>query len=500
VSLTSLLRAEMAAAMAMALALGLVLLAARPRDRASTRNALVLLGLCALVELADTSIARFAGSRPAAIVADVASVLVGLVLIRLATIFLFRVALPAVRMQAPRITEDLVTAALYVGWGFVWLRMAGVDLGSLVTTSAVITAVLAFAMQDTLGNVLGGLFLQLDRSLRVGDWVRIEQATGRVVEIGWRHTAVQTRDRETVIVPNGWLVKNRFAVIGARGDPMPLWRRWVRVNVDLSASPGDVCRVLEEAVRNAQIPMVHAEPPPDAVLLEITPSYGAYAVRYWLENPAPDDPTDSLVRQHVVAALARHGMRLGAPYMEQLNLTDDQAHRDADRARERSRRLDALAHVELFAMLSAAEHESLVEHLVRAPFAAGDVMTRQGAVAHWLYLMVRGEADVWFEKDGERTHVHTLGPGSIFGEMGMMTGAPRGATVTARTDVDAYRLDKEGFAQVIKARPDLAREMSRVLADRVADLRAKSEAAAQLEHRDDHDDILERVRRFFGLG
>ena len=127
-SLTSLLRAEMAAAMAMALALGLVLLAARPQDRASTRNALVLLGLCALVELADTSIARLAGSRPAAIVADVASVLVGLVLIRLATIFLFRVALPAVRMQAPRITEDLVTAALYVGWGFVWLRMAGVDL------------------------------------------------------------------------------------------------------------------------------------------------------------------------------------------------------------------------------------------------------------------------------------------------------------------------------------------------------------------------------------
>src|SRR5690348_4828538 len=287
----------MAAAMAASLALGVLLLALRPKDRASTRNALILLGLCAVAELADSSIASLAGSRPAAVVADAASILVGLVLIRLTTIFFFRVVLVAVRLPALRITEDLVTAGLYVGWGLVWLRMAGVDLGSLVTTSAVITAVLAFAMQDTLGNVLGGLFLQLDRSLRVGDWVRIEQATGRVVEIGWRHTAVQTRDRETVIVPNGWLVKNRFTVIGARGDPMPLWRRWVRVNVDLSASPGDVCRVLEEAVRNAEIPLVHAEPAPDAVLLELTPTYGAYAIRYWLENPAPDDPTDSKVRQ-----------------------------------------------------------------------------------------------------------------------------------------------------------------------------------------------------------
>ena len=57
------------------------------------------------------------------------------------------------------------------------------ELSSLVTTSAVITAVLAFSMQETLGNVLGGMVLQLEHSIRVGDWVRIEQVSGRVVEI-----------------------------------------------------------------------------------------------------------------------------------------------------------------------------------------------------------------------------------------------------------------------------------------------------------------------------
>jgi len=252
-------------------------------------------------------------------------------------------------------------------------------------------------------------------------------------------------------------------------------------------------------VRNAEIPLVHTEPAPDAVLLELTPRYGAYAVRYWLENPASDDPTDSLVRQHVVAALARNGMRIGAPYTEQLNLDDDEAHRSAERSRERARRLEALRHVELFAMLSNEERESLVDHLVRAPFAAGDVMTRQGAVAHWLYLLVKGEADVWHEEGSLHTHVGNLGPGSVFGELGMMTGTPRGATVTAKSDVEAYRLDKEGFAQIIKARPDLASEMSRVLAARAAELRAKTEAAAHAPQEGEHDDILERVRRFFGL-
>ena len=251
-SVTSLLRAEMTVAMAAALVLGLALLALRPADRASTRNALILLGVCALVEIADGLITSMGARKAAAVAADAASVLIGVVLIRLALIFVFRVALPALRLHAARIAEDLATAALYVAWGLTWLRLSGVDLTSLVATSAVITAVLAFSMQETLGNVLGGVVLQLDRSIRVGDWMRVEQASGRVVEIGWRHTAIETRDRETVIVPNGWLMKNRFSVIGARGEASPKWRRAARVSrrttsskvpraTNVRTSPGESC-------------------------------------------------------------------------------------------------------------------------------------------------------------------------------------------------------------------------------------------------------------------
>jgi CRP-like cAMP-binding protein len=333
----------------------------------------------------------------------------------------------------------------------------------------------------------------------VGDWMRVEQASGRVAEIGWRHTAIETRDRETVIVPNGWLMKNRFTVIGARGDAALAWRRWVRINVEMGPSPGEVCSVLAEAVRNASIPAVCAEPAPDAVLLEITPRYGAYALRYWLADPARDDPTDSRVREHLLAALARHGMRIGATYTEQLNLQDDAAHREEERARERARRIEALGRVALFGALSAAERASLAEHLVYAPFVAGDVMTHQGAVAHWLYLVISGEADVWVEHEGQRARVGALGPGSVFGEMGMMTGEPRKATVTARTDVSCYRLDKEGFGAIIQGRPDIAEGISHVLADRATELDARREAATQAHGPVAHQDILVRVRRFFGL-
>jgi CRP-like cAMP-binding protein len=234
------------------------------------------------------------------------------------------------------------------------------------------------------------------------------------------------------------------------------------------------------------------------VLLEIGPRHGRYALRYWLTDPGPDDPTDSQVRAHMLAALRRHAMKLGAPYQEQFDIRDDDAHRAAEREADRARRISALERVELFGSLSEAERETLARHLVYAPFVAGDVMTRQGAVAHWLYLIIEGEADVWFESGSARERVTTLQGGSIFGEMGMMTGAARTATVTARTDVLCYRLDKAGFAEIIQARPDVAEAMSKVLAKRQAELQGHR-AAAPSAHAREHDDILARIRSFFGL-
>lgn len=169
---------------------------------------------------------------------------------------LFRLLLSALRISVVRIAEDLVSAGVLLVWGFVWLGLAGVDLASLVTTSAVITGVIAFSMQDTLGNILGGIVLQLDESMKVGDWVQIDEVRGRVTDVRWRFTAIETRNRETVFVPNSALVKNRFTVLGSRADSEVRWRRWVWFAIDLGAAPARVCSVLEHAVQDAEIPWV----------------------------------------------------------------------------------------------------------------------------------------------------------------------------------------------------------------------------------------------------
>jgi len=127
-------------------------------------------------------------------------------------------------------------------------------------------------------------------------------------------------------------------------------------------------------------------------------------------------------------------------------------------------------------------------------------MTRQGAVAHWLYLIIEGEAEVWRETASGRDAVSTLRPGSVFGEMGLMTGEPRRATVTARTDVTCYRLDKAGFETILKARPDVAEAISTVLSAREAELAKHLGPRTGASAHDQHAGaILARMRRFFGI-
>jgi small-conductance mechanosensitive channel/CRP-like cAMP-binding protein len=458
---------------------------------ASFRNALIVLAVAAAAQAAAEGAAR-----------DFALLALGLAAIRLAGLAVFRLALPAIGARPPRIAEDVAEVVGYVAWGLVRLRLAGLDLSGLVTTSAVITAVAAFAMQDTLGNVLGGLFLEFDRSISIGDWIRLDDLTGRVTEIRWRHTAIRTRNGELAIVPNSALMKSRFTVIGNPDKAEVRWRRWVWFEVGTEVPAGRVLAAAGQALAGAEVAGVAAEPAPSCVLMEVKGDDCRYALRYWLSDPQPDDATDSAVRVHLVAALRRSGIELAIPAYVIHQVKENESRRSAQREHEMQARVAALRAVDLFAGLDDAELRALAGHLVPAPFAAGDVMTRQGAVAHWLYLLVGGEAEVWFESpEAPRRRVAALGPGSVFGEMGMMTGEPRGATVTARTDVECYRLDKAGFEGILRSRPAIAEGISRVLASRLGGLRHAAEeaqaqaAAARLRP----ESLLARIRAFFGL-
>ena len=129
--------------------------------------------------------------------------------------FAFRAALG--KVAAPQILAEVLMALVLVVFAFWRMTAVGVNLAGIVTTSAVVTGVLAFSLQETLGNLWGGIQLQLDNTCRIGDWIRVDTVMGQVVDIRWRYIAVATNNGETVIIPNG-SSEGKVMVVSRRGD------------------------------------------------------------------------------------------------------------------------------------------------------------------------------------------------------------------------------------------------------------------------------------------
>ncbi len=442
------------------------------------------------------------GARNAA---EIAVIVVGVCLIQVVLLFLFRVACPKVGVHPPRILQDVVLVLSFIVFALAVLyEQHSVNPTNIFTTSALITAVVALSLQDTLGNILGGLALQLDQSVQVGDWVRLEGGTGRVVEIGWRQTSIETNDWETIVVPNSVLVKNRFLVLGRRtGKPLQL-RRWVPFYVDGHHSPELVIDAVQRSLRSMDIKRVAREPAPQCFLVDLAENPIKYSVSYWLTDLTGMNPTDSAIRVQTYLALKRAGIAIAVPARSIAVTKETKGGRKMRSEQELSQRVVALRTVDMFRDFDVEDLNAIAMGLQPAPYLAGDVLVRQGADARRLYIIVAGRADVLVATEhGDRAKVAELGPGDFFGEMGLMTGEPRTATVVATTPMSCYRLDKDAFRDLLVSKPEVAERISTTLAKRRGELDATkdhldAEALAMHTAANRHA-IRQKIWHFFGL-
>ncbi|MBK8256381.1 MAG: mechanosensitive ion channel [Polyangiaceae bacterium] len=449
------------------------------------------------------------GDSTAKTVAIVADWLGRFGIANVAVVLLFDVVLPRVRVEPPAIITDVVIFGAGVVTLFSALRTMGVEPANIAATSAVVTAVLAIGMQATLGNVIGGVALQLDNSIREGDWIQLENGRqGRVKEIRWRHTLIETRDFDVIVVPNATLLAGMFTILGMRDGKAAPHRMWVHFNVDFRYSPADVVGSVEASLRAAPIEGVAEDPPPNCICYDFAraenDSVARYSVRYFLTDLARDDPTSSLVRTRIFAALKRAGIPLAVPAAMRFIEEDDLERRERKKQAELEKRIDALSKVEILRPLTSNELVMIAEGLSYAPFAAGETITRQGAIAHFLYIVTRGAVEVRVRgAEGVETAVAKIEAPGFFGEMGLMTGEPRLATVVALSPVDCYRLDKGGFQKIVSQRPEVAADISAVLALRKVELQMAREncdaAAKEGRVAAARGELLGAIRKFFAL-
>jgi small-conductance mechanosensitive channel/CRP-like cAMP-binding protein len=477
-----------------------------PRQRLHIRSALLMF-MIALFLMIFSSVPAALGLLETTRALHAGGLLfVGFAFVKLGSIVLFDLILRFTPLCPAQVVRDLLVAGGYVGVGIWLLSRNGVTLSSIVATSAVMTGVIVFSLQDSLSNILGGLVLQIDKCFSVGDWVKIDQTAGRISEITWRHVAIETRNWDTVIIPNSTLMKSQVTVTGQRSGQPIQQRRWIYFNVDFRVPPTEVIRVVTDALVTAPVEACASEPAPNCLLMEFKESYCTYAARYWLTDLAKDDPTDSQVRSRIYFALTRAGIALSVPAMTNFIETRDQEHKKLHFENEVSRRLTTLdlEQVELFREMTNEERRKLAERLSFAPFMKGELLTRQGAEAHWLYLLTKGSAEVFISTDtGMEKSVAILHAGDFFGEMSLLTGEPRTASLRALEDSECYRLDRQAFDDILHGRPEIAHYLSELLARRKVEIEAirndlDAEARAKMiQHQ--QKSIFDSIHKLFGL-
>ena len=402
------------------------------------------------------------------------------------------------RFVVPHILVDVLFILGLLAYALYRLTAVGVNLAGVVTTSAIVTGALAFSAGQTLANLWAGLSLQLENTLRIGDWVRIEDKMGQVVSIRWRSMAIATPANETIVVPNSMLMKDRVIVLGRSGEARVPLRRMIEFRLDYDHAPAKVVKVVTEALVRSELPNKARDPEPLCLCRDFREDGIVYGAIYFCPDLLTANRTDSAVRLLVYAALQRAGMPI--PYPRQVVELVRPSHDEAQRG-EHEMRVQVLGAIGLFDVLHGTEREAFAHTMRRLPFAADDVVFRKGQPADSLYVLASGTVKIVDEdEEGERTTLAELHAPAYFGEMGLLTGQPRGATVVAADDVLCYRLDKAGVDDVMKARPGIADALAQVLAQRQAENDAKLRAAGALARQGGAaHELVRRIRSFFGL-
>ncbi len=398
-------------------------------------------------------------------------------------------------MHIPQLLRLLLVIAGLAASALVFLRtVMGINVVALVAIPTAATAVIGFALQDTLKRFFAGLML--GKLVRVGDWVCVAGKEGRVVKVDLGHVTILTRDDDQVTIPNNVVVQQDILNYS---KPTTKHARTALVEAGYDAPPTWIQAVLVEAAK--AVPGVLSDPTPEAFVAAFKDSAVQYRLRFWIKDYARMQDVEGQVLAYVWYAFQRHGIEI--PYPQRTLHMTAAPDETSVQASKRERILDALRRIEFLSVLSPDNLETVARESTIQAYLPGEVVVRQGDVGREFFFILEGDAEVCRGEGEAATTVAALNPVQLFGEMALLTGEPRSATIVAKTRLEVLVISKDVLARPIMDNPVLAERIGGILAERKAEMALQQERSA---HRGEpgHDlaeqskTLGSRIRKFFG--
>lgn len=365
-----------------------------------------------------------------------------------------------------------------------------INLGALLTTSAIFGVILGLALQDTLGNFFAGISLHADRPFQVGDVIAVgpQKHTGVVESVSWRAIKIRTFQNHVVLISNSSAAKEAIEVCPRDN----LNARLVYFSTLYSDSPAKTIHVVREAVREAE--NVSEKVTPIVRIRNLGESGVEYEVKYWLDDYARYNDTDALVRQRIWYAFRRADLKFNFP-TRTVEIERKTKHPSLES--DQGALVERLSAVDIFAPLSVEEMATLAQASVRHVFAPGETVIRAGDEGASMFVLHNGRVRVQVTENGQARAVAILSEGDFFGEMALFTGEPRTANVVAVEETEVLEIGHEAMKRLFDTNPDLVDSLSHIISERRQGLANRGEERAS--EADESDGILASIKRFFRL-
>lgn len=412
----------------------------------------------------------------------------------------------------PKIVRHLLTALIYL------LAFFGIvafvfeqKLTSLLATSGMIAMIVGMAIQINIANIFSGIAINLERPFRIGDWVKVGSfKEGRVVDINWRTTRIQSRDDTIVSIPNSQASESSIENFSF---PSSGYWKYFTIHVDPSHPPERVKKILLDAALAAD--GVLSDPAPATRFLGMTAgmtgqseSWAAnYLISIYVDDYGKKFAHNEMIWTNVWSHLKHAGIKHVMERKDMHMTLDGIRHKD----KKLSKPLSILKEMDIFEPFSDEAKEFLSQRMRYRYYPPGEIIVRQGDEGESLFIIVEGTLGVWADKKStdpytgktrkKAIEVARLGAGNFFGEMALLTGEPRTATIISVTETYLYEITKEDIYPLIEKQPEISWPLSDVLSER----RMATESKMSLEQSTEEDrtklstQILDKIQQFFGF-
>ncbi|MHC4820775.1 MAG: cyclic nucleotide-binding domain-containing protein [Planctomycetota bacterium] len=380
------------------------------------------------------------------------------------------------------------------------------ELTNLTLFASAVTLGISFAVGPTLGALISGMALTSERPFDLGDWIDVgvdtgQRIQGRVDQITWRSTRIITRDNQSVILPNGRLAEQMIVNL-SRPDP----RLGVRVcvGVHYRTPPLKVRKALRKALKDVD----RVLPFPEAAirLLEYADSSMNWEIRFWTTDAQRMEDTKSEVMQRIWYQFDRSGIEIPFPIRNIVTRDEnwEEGRRtDFERAEEKRQTMRLLARTPIFKDLPTESRAKLAAAVQREAFLDGETVTLQGDTGDRMFIIETGSARVSVDVEGPHDLEH-LASGDFFGEIALLTGSPRAATVVAQGPLHLLSLRAADVRPLLEEDEHLAKALADFAAERKMDITAIEDQVREEKEKADHEttsgNLLHDIKRFFGLG